>query len=92
MHPLIVGELAMADYVHRKPLLENLLEMPMLRGATFQETLHFVSERKIDSLGIQWNDAILLASVIIAGNTLLWTRDRRLREIATQFGVAYSAE
>ncbi len=91
MHPLVIGELAVADYPFRKPLLDDLKVMPMTYEVTFEETLHFISERVLYSKGIQWNDAVILASVVITGDTVLWTRDRRLREIAENLGVAYNA-
>lgn len=89
MHPLVIGELSVADYPDRRPLIEDLLLMPMSYDVSFQETLHFISERRLYSRGIQWNDAVILSSVLLTEGALLWTRDRRLKELAETLGVAY---
>jgi hypothetical protein len=56
--------------------------------ATDAETLQMVEARRLWGRGIGWNDAKILASVVIGG-CLLWTRDRRLDEIAKEVGVAW---
>lgn len=90
LHPLVIGELAMVDYPHRKPMLDDLALMPMTYDVTMEETMHFVSERRLHSKGIQWNDAVILSSVLLTDGAVLWTRDRRLRELAEAMGVAYA--
>jgi len=92
MHSLVIGELAMVDYPHRRAMLSDLALMPMTYDVTMEETLHFIRERKLYSKGIQWNDAVILSSVLLTDGALLWTRDRRLRELAEAMGVAYSSE
>jgi hypothetical protein len=39
-------------------------------------------------MGIGYIDAHLLAAVRLTPGTLLWTRDKRLLEVATKLGVA----
>ena len=91
MHPLVIGELAVVDYPHRRGMLSDLATMPMTYDITMEETLHFVAERKLYSKGIQWNDAVILSSILLTDGVKLWTRDRKLRELAEAMGVAYNA-
>ena len=37
-------------------------------------------------------DVQLLGSVVVSGDVLLWTRDKRLSKMAEEFGVGYSSE
>ena len=52
------------------------------------ETRQMVEGRRLWGRGIGWNDAKILASVVI-GSCWLWTNDRRLDEIAGQMNAAW---
>jgi predicted nucleic acid-binding protein len=45
--------------------------------------LTFIERHRLMGRGIGWIDAHLLASAAL-GNTPLWSRDRRLSEVATE--------
>lgn len=92
MHPLVIGELALTDYPYRKPLIDDLRLSPMTYDISFEETLHFISSKTLYSRGIQWSDAVILASVLVTEGCLLWTRDRRLNIIARELGVSFDAD
>jgi len=62
--------------------------MAQLAMAADDEVLHFIEARKLMGHGIGYVDAHLLAAVTLGGS-VLWTRDKRLREIATALGVAF---
>jgi len=87
-HPLIIGELAMGTLRNRKSTLWDMTRLGRPPLATDAETLQMVEARCLWGRGIGWNDAKILASVVIGG-CLLWTRDRRLDEIAKEVGVAW---
>jgi hypothetical protein len=50
--------------------------------------LHLVREEALFGRGIGYVDVHLLASIRLSPGTLLWTRDRRLREVAAWLGLA----
>lgn len=89
MHETIVGELSVGGLPHRKQTLSDLRVLPRLPSPSFSEALHLIEEQKLWGRGVQWNDFLILASVLLAGDTLLLTRDRRLGEIAAELGVRY---
>jgi predicted nucleic acid-binding protein len=87
-HPLVIGELSMGNLRQRERALWDLTRMGRPPLATDAETLRMVEARHLWGRGIGWNDAKILASVVI-GDCLLWTRDRRLDEIADEMQVAW---
>lgn len=88
-HPLVVGELAMGSLRDRAQTLWSLSKLGRPPIATDAETHQMVEARRLWGRGIQWNDARLLASVVIGG-VKLWTLDARLAEIAEEMGVAWN--
>ena len=87
-HPLVIGELSMGTLRNREMLLWDLTRLGRPQLATDAETRQMVEARKLWGRGIGWNDAKILASVVI-GNCSLWTKDRRLDEAAAELGVAW---
>jgi hypothetical protein len=87
-HPLVIGELAMGSFKRRDLLLSELGDLPWAKIAEHDEVLHFVSQQRLFGSGIGYVDAHLLAAVRLAPGTLLWTRDKRLREIASKLRLA----
>ena len=87
-HPIVIGELSMGTLRNREQTLWDLTRLGRPQLATDMETRQMVEGRRLWGRGIGWNDAKILASVVIGG-CLLWTRDRRLEEIADEMGVAW---
>jgi predicted nucleic acid-binding protein len=87
-HPLVIGELAMGSFTRRDLLINELGDLPKAEVADDDEVLHFVSRESLFGLGIGYIDAHLLAAVRLMPGTQLWTRDKRLQEIATRFNLA----
>lgn len=87
-HPIVIGELSMGNLRLREAALWNLVRLGRPPLATDAETRQMVEARRLWGRGIGWNDAKILASVVI-GSCLLWTKDRRLDEIAEEMGVAW---
>jgi hypothetical protein len=49
-----------------------------------------IAARRLYNLGIGLTDAHLIASVLIDAPTLLWTKDKRLRQVAEALGTRAS--
>jgi predicted nucleic acid-binding protein len=87
-HAFVIGELACGNLKSRVRVIDLLQALPQLAMAMDDEVLYFIERHKLMGRGIGYVDAHLLAAASISGS-LLWTRDKRLREIATERGVAY---
>jgi len=87
-HPLVIGELAMGSFKRRDLLLSKLGDLPSAKIAEHDEVLHFVSRHTLFGSGIGYIDAHLLATARLMPGTLLWTRDRRLLEVASKLSLA----
>ena len=87
-HVYIIGELACGNLDKRKELLEMLQALPRLTAATDDEVLYFIGRHKIMGRGIGYIDAHLLTATAIH-SALIFTRDKRLQEIAEELGLAY---
>lgn len=81
-HPLVIGELAMGDLRPREPILRVMHKLPVVNTADHHEALRFISHHKLFGLDIGYIDAHLLASVRLTPETTLWTRDKRLADVA----------
>ena len=89
IHPYVIGELAMGSLKDRDEMLRGFHELPRIKLALDSEVLTFVTQNKLFSLGIGFIDAHLLLSVRLTPGTLLWTRDRRLREAAEDLDLSF---
>lgn len=87
-HSFVIGELAMGSFKQRDVLLRGLRHLPQATVAFDDEVLQFVSKRALFGMGIGYIDAHLLAAVRLKPGTLLWTRDKRLLEVATKLDLA----
>jgi predicted nucleic acid-binding protein len=87
-HPLVIGELAMGNLRQRDVVLGALHKLPKAIVAQDQEVLRFISDKGLFDLGIGYIDAHLLAAVQLTAGALLWTRDKRLLEIARRLSLA----
>jgi predicted nucleic acid-binding protein len=88
MHPFVLGELACGNLRNRQQLLALWRRLPQALQATDAEVLYFIEQRQLMGKGIGFVDAHLLTSVKISGARGLWTRDRRLAEVAANLGCA----
>lgn len=89
IHPLVIGELSVGNLPRRKQTIKDLTTLPALRSASFLETQAMLEENGLWGKGLQWNDLLILASVVSSPDTLLWTEDKRLAEAAEIFSVSY---
>lgn len=82
IHPHIVAELALGSLKDRTRTLALLDSLPQVRVAQLNELRLMIGARRLYNLGIGLTDAHLIASVFLNPPTLLWTRDKRLRQVA----------
>lgn len=88
-HPFVIGEVALGNLKRREAVLGALEDLPKASVAREEEVLEYVSNRALFGLGIGYVDAHLLAAVELTPEALLWTRDKRLAEIAGRLSMAF---
>jgi predicted nucleic acid-binding protein len=87
-HSFVTGELALGSLRQRRAVLESLRDLPQATVASDDEVMMLIEREQLYGLGIGYVDAHLLAAVRLTSGALLWTRDRRLRQAATQLGLS----
>jgi len=89
MHSFVLGELACGNLRSRVEVLSLLQALPPMPVSTDKEVLFFIERHELMGRGIGYVDVHLLASARL-GDTLLWTRDKRLHAVATELGLAHA--
>ncbi len=87
IHPFIIAELALGSFKGRTKTLALLDRLPHVRVARLSELRQMIEVRGLYSLGIGLTDAHPIASVLIDAPTFLWTKDKRLRQVAENMGI-----
>lgn len=87
IHPFIVAELALGSLRDRRKTLALLDLLPQVRVARLSELRTMIEARRLYNLGIGLTDTHLIASVFLDPATQLWTRDKRLRQVAQTLGM-----
>lgn len=90
-HPFVRGELALGNLNKREIILKALDNLPQAPVAFHNEMNGSIENHALFGLGIGFIDAHLLASIRLAVNAKLWTRDKRLLTTASKFDLAYSS-
>ena len=87
-HPFVVGELALGNLRQREIVLEALSGLPCASVAADNEVLRFIGRHALFGRGVGYVDAHLLAAARLTLGAKLWTRDKRLHEVAAELGLA----
>jgi predicted nucleic acid-binding protein len=87
-HPLIVEELALGSIQQRDVVLGLLANLRQSPTVAHLEILHLVEHRRLWGKGLSATDANLLGSVALVDGAQLWTRDKRLKAVCSEVGVA----
>ncbi|RQS60070.1 PIN domain-containing protein [Burkholderia sp. Bp8963] len=90
-HPLVILELTCGT--PPEPRARTLGDLALLRQtqlATPGEVADWIERERLYGRGCGAVDCTLLASVVLTPNAWLWTRDRRLAQLAEQFGARYA--
>ena len=91
-HAFVIGELACGSLGNRQEILGLLHNLPSAPRASDKEVLLLIENCALMGRGIGYIDAHLLASILLAGNAKLWTRDRRLLRIANEMSLGFERQ
>jgi hypothetical protein len=86
-HPFARGEVALGNLRDRRSTLLLLSELPAARVARDGDVLALIENHRLFGRGIGYVDAHLLASALLTPEALIWTRDRRLVDVARDLGI-----
>ena len=84
IHPYIVAEISCGNLKNRYEILTLLNDLPMSQEVTLLEVTDYIENNKLYGKGIGVIDFFLIISAKIS-NLDLWTMDKRLRRIFTQY-------
>lgn len=87
MHTMVLGELACGSLKDRTLRLRQWTALPRIGSVSDAQTLSFIEQERLMNRGLGFIDAHLLAAVVQAPGSRLWTHDRRLGEVAEELGV-----
>jgi len=91
-HPFVIGELALGNLRQRNDILGALRDLPQSLVASDEEVQAFIDRHALFGMGIGYVDVHLLAGTLLSPGARLWTRDKRLRDIAVRLAVDASPE
>jgi len=86
-HPFVRLELALGSIANRKQVLSALAKLHQAQVAGMDDLFLLVEARKLERRGIGITDLHIIASALLDQSISIWTRDRRLGEIADQLGL-----
>ena len=87
VHPYVIGEIALGSMRGREFVVRRLQALPEVVLAKHDEAMQFVETHKLFGTGLGYVDVHLLASCRLTPGASLWTRDKRLGEIAAQMHI-----
>ncbi len=90
IHTMIIGELACGTFKTRAQRLRDWWALPRIAELNHDRVVSVIESRNLMGRGIGFVDAHLLCAVLSHNGTALWTRDRRLEELAQELGVVFS--
>lgn len=88
-HPLIRGEIACGTPPDRVRTLADMAALRTIAQATIEETVQFIDRHALYGKGAGFIDLQLLTSTLLEAGALLWTEDKKLRDLATRFSLSY---
>lgn len=91
LHPFVLGELACGNLINRKEIIALLYALPVVTKANDDEVIFFIEHHALMGRGVGLIDMHLVASCHI-DQCRLWTRDKRLKGVATEMGIEYSQQ
>ena len=87
-HPFVIGELACGNLKNRSQLLALLQTLPAATQAEHEEVMQFIENNRLMGRGLGYVDMHLLVSALIT-EVPLWTLDKNLNALATDFGIVF---
>jgi predicted nucleic acid-binding protein len=89
-HPFVRLELALGSIATREKVLADLALLPQAPIATTEELFSLVELRGLHRRGIGITGLHLICSALYDKSISIWTRDRRLGDIANEYGLRAS--
>jgi hypothetical protein len=89
-HPMVLIEIACGT--PPTPRERTLSDLRQLRSATVantEEALALIEREKLQDSGCGAVDILLLGSVLLTSNALLWTLDKNLEALAARFDISF---
>ena len=90
-HPFVYGEVAMGSLADRQSILRDIRKLPGAKVARHDEVMSLVERSYLFGLGIGYVDVHLLVSAKLMPGARIWTRDKRLLEVADRFSLNFTA-
>ena len=90
MHSMVFGELVCGNLPDRTRQIAEWSTIPRVIELRNEEVQSQIESRKLMGRGIGFADAHVLCACLVNDGTLLWSRDKRLKRIAEEFGVAFT--
>jgi predicted nucleic acid-binding protein len=89
-HPFIRLELALGSIASRANVLADLALLPQAPVVAIEELFSLIEHQKLYRRGIGLTDIQLVGCALFDRSISIWTRDRRLGEIANELGLSAS--
>ena len=89
MHSMVIGELACGNLRAREARIADLKGVQGIAELGNDVVITRIEEHHLMGRGLGFVDAHLICAVLEEAGACLWTRDRRLNEVATELGVAF---
>jgi predicted nucleic acid-binding protein len=86
-HPFIVTELVLGNLPDRQNAIASLDRLPMVKVAQLHEVRRLIETHSLFQRDIGFVDAHLIASTLITPHTVLWSRDKRVHDVAQALGL-----
>jgi predicted nucleic acid-binding protein len=87
-HLYVIGEIALGQLRQRDAVLAALEGLARAEIATDAEVLRFIESHALFGRGVGYLDVHLLAATKLTAGARLWTKDKRLRVVAEELGLA----
>ena len=88
IHRYVISEVALGRLRARETVLDALKSLPAVVEAASEEVLHLIERHDLSGSGIGYVDVHLLAAVYLTPGSRIWTRDKRLQQVAERLGLA----
>jgi hypothetical protein len=86
---MVIGEPSPGSVGNRAVVCDSLAGLPSIAAASHSEVMHLVDKRELYGQGLSQVDAHLLASLILTPGTMMWIRNRGLREASVKVGLNF---
>lgn len=89
VHPFVIGEVALGFLRRRDAVVSDMKEIQPSLVADYDDVLRMIEADAVFGTGIGYVDTHLLAATRLTPGALLWTRDRRLANVASRLSLAW---